>query len=323
MLILSPAKHVGEIPERIGNIRLVKHHHLEPYQKGFLTGNWLAFHRDDYMILEGNGPFLIRWEVERWIRAGPIQPPIIAGDVKYLGEEESDASIYMPEINGWQNKYYFLNGRCMIINREEIGLYNLAVSSVASENLQLINRFNPNEWSVTSYRKPTLEELQGPFTRESVAEMWRQLMEKETWVDINCYKISEKNVDFFGKSSLGIVHDGDYVLLKGPIHVKVLTTHPVGTEAYYKIEDVEVPPEGMVFQLQEGTDLYLGDWNMLIHAEFEWLPIIGTVVGGVGIGIPTYLYTKNVPVTIGASIIGGLVGAMIGSLFSPTISQFS
>jgi len=42
--------------------------------------------------------------------------------------------------------------------------------------------------------------------------------------------------------------------------------------------------------------------------------VIGAGVGGVGVSVPTYLYTKNVPLAVGAGVVGALIGAAIGYL---------
>jgi len=46
------------------------------------------------------------------------------------------------------------------------------------------------------------------------------------------------------------------------------------------------------------------------------LPVAGAVAGGVGVGVPAYLYTKNIPVAVGASVVGSFMGAAIGYLIS-------
>jgi len=56
---------------------------------------------------------------------------------------------------------------------------------------------------------------------------------------------------------------------------------------------------------QDDKLIYANDFN-------NWNPYIGVGVGGVVVAVPTYLYTKNVPVSVGAGVVGSLIGAAIG-----------
>lgn len=119
------------------------------------------------------------------------------------------------------------------------------------------------------YRQPPLEELQGPFPRETLRSMWLERQARESLVDISRYVDSEGGIDVRGKSFRGLWHNGDFVLLMGPLYVRVFTTHYTDNEGYFNEELVKVPPEGMLFKLEEYKDAYPGAWNMLVTAEIS------------------------------------------------------
>jgi len=64
--------------------------------------------------------------------------------------------------------------------------------------------------------------------------------------------------------------------------------------------------------------IYQDDKLIYTNDFSNWNPYIGAGAGGLGVGVPTYLYTKNVPIAVGASLVGSLVGAAIGYVISST-----
>ena len=137
---------VGEIPQQIGNVRIVEENNSTPYFIGSLIGNWLLFHDGAYIEIEGEGYVMIRWEVESWMREGEINTPIIKGDLTYLGEEQTQEIV---EIDGFNNKFYKLDGNAKIENTEGIGgTYNLGISVLSEETvLEMTLIKNENKWS--------------------------------------------------------------------------------------------------------------------------------------------------------------------------------
>jgi len=62
----------------------------------------------------------------------------------------------------------------------------------------------------------------------------------------------------------------------------------------------------------DDLQVYLDNKLIYFNDFSNWNPYIGAGVGGVGVSVPTYLYTKNVSVAIGAGVLGSLIGAAIG-----------
>jgi len=66
-------------------------------------------------------------------------------------------------------------------------------------------------------------------------------------------------------------------------------------------------------------DLKIYQDDVLIYSNdfSNWNPYVGAGAGGIGVSVPAYLYTKNIPVAVGAGVIGTLIGTIIGYL-TPT-----
>jgi len=88
--------------------------------------------------------------------------------------------------------------------------------------------------------------------------------------------------------------------------------------ALVRLFDADLPGHkiiinGVTVEFEAGDNI----WQSREAALIDWLPIIiGTGAGGIGVGVPTYLYTKNIPIAVGAGVVGSLVGAAIGYLIS-------
>jgi len=65
-------------------------------------------------------------------------------------------------------------------------------------------------------------------------------------------------------------------------------------------------------------DLRVFQDDKLIYANdfSNWNPYIGAGAGGVGVAVPTYMYTKDVPLAVGAGVVGTLIGTAIGYFIS-------
>jgi len=76
-------------------------------------------------------------------------------------------------------------------------------------------------------------------------------------------------------------------------------------------------PEALGITWYDDLRVYMDDKLIFSYDFGNWNPIIGAGAGIVGIGVPAYLYTKNIPVAIGAGVVASLVGAAIGYFISP------
>jgi len=165
---------------------------------------------------------------------------------------------------------------------------------------------------VAKYRQPTIPEMVGPVPKDEEIKKLYAFYGTETLVDISRYIEATNVAGNVRKSSVIMYSRGEFVTLRGPLYVKVYTEHRTDGEAYYKIETVRVPPEGMTFMLEEKTDVYPGDWQMavLTVAEEWWMYASGVAGAAIG-GLGGYLTTKNIPIAIVSGVVGTIIGPVL------------
>ena len=90
-------------------------------------------------------------------------------------------------------------------------------------------------------------------------------------MDISQFVVDQQHADNINGAAINMGHDGDYVVLEGPITVAVWYVHaPVqigpGTPVEYTQPQVSSIPAGesRTFNLVDGRDDHPGDWNMYI-----------------------------------------------------------
>jgi len=149
------------------NIQLTDSGGLTAWQPGYITGKWLLFSRNSYVVLSGKGYYKVRWEPEWWQSSSGNQEiamptvTVLSGTHKYAAEggrigidnswfrySETNSVVqynyvwgtYYKDASGnkrdleWQDKYYYLDGTVKIINNERTNgknaYYNLAITPV-------------------------------------------------------------------------------------------------------------------------------------------------------------------------------------------------
>jgi len=167
------------------NIALVESSGLTPYQPGFLSGKWLSFTRDSYLVLEGKGYYKVRWEPEFWVAPNQelMLPTItvlsgthvyvaqggrIGVDNSWFDYTETNPVVKYNYVDGlhykdssgnkrsmeWQDKYYYLDGKVKILNNERrngTGAYNIAITPVLRSSIVNIRSLSSGYLDVKDY----------------------------------------------------------------------------------------------------------------------------------------------------------------------------
>ncbi|WP_217591729.1 hypothetical protein [Cohnella sp. GbtcB17] len=154
------------------NITLTGSGSLTAYQPGYISGKWLLFVRDSYVILQGKGYYKIRWEPEYWVAPNQqlmlptftvttgtnlfvAQGGRIGVNNSWFRYAETNPVVQYNFVDGlhyldsagnkrdmeWQDKYYYLDGTVKIVcneRRNGTGAYNIAITPVLYSDITAI-----------------------------------------------------------------------------------------------------------------------------------------------------------------------------------------
>lgn len=121
-----------------------------PFVPGYVAGKWCLMHRDEFLHFKGKGYIKVRWETEWWYgwfqsswpeyySIGNSTLILAAEGDKYFQALSHETCNNIPEY-GYINKYFYLDGEAMFINRERKGghfngAYNMGIADFAWKDI--------------------------------------------------------------------------------------------------------------------------------------------------------------------------------------------